>query len=134
MRLATRLPAPEALLMASRWRARFAEANFWLARFLEPRCIVRIQRDRYPESGQTPARDGTARIHVVVPVHGPLKTLRETLCGLCLPRRCGASYWGERSKSLLGAKPSCPFHRWEQRSFGVKAIMDRLILWSSYLI
>ena len=74
--------------MASRWRARFAEANFWLARFLEPRCIVRIQRDRYPESGQTPARDGTARIHVVVPVHATLTTLREALWFEMNPRSC----------------------------------------------
>jgi len=61
---------------------------------------------------------------VVVPVHAAVKTLREALwfevnpplknsaqksvclCALCLPRRCGASYWGERLKTLLGSKPS----------------------------
>ena len=43
-------------------------ATLCLARFLE-----------IEKSGQEPAPDGAARIHVVVPVHATLKTLREVL-------------------------------------------------------
>jgi hypothetical protein len=39
-----------------------------LARFLE-----------IEKSGQEPAPDGATQIHVVVPVHAPIKTLREAL-------------------------------------------------------
>jgi len=71
------------------------------------------------KSGQEPVPDGAARIHVVVPEHATLKTLREVLwfevnpplkdsaqetlrlCGLC-----------ERSKTLLGSKPDQPFGGW----------------------
>ena len=78
---------------------------FWLARFLE-----------MEKSGQEPAPAGASRIHVVVPVHATLKTLREALwfevnpplkdsaqktqrlCGLC-----------ERLKTLLGSKQATLF-------------------------
>ena len=60
----------------------------WLARFFEPHFIEKIQRDRLPKSGQEPAPDGAARIHVVVPVHATLKTLREALWFEVNPRPC----------------------------------------------